>query len=40
MHAVALCRSADLVEGGLAVPFDVVYGGQSISMATWAQRLR
>ncbi len=26
---VALCNSADLVEGGLAVPFDVVYGGQS-----------
>ncbi|MGZ5272463.1 MAG: hypothetical protein ACXWC6_17765, partial [Ramlibacter sp.] len=26
---VALCRSADLVEGGRAVPFDVVYGGQT-----------
>lgn len=29
-HAViALCRSADLVNGGLAVPFDVVFGGQT-----------
>jgi len=27
--AVPLCRSADLVDGGEAVPFDVVYGGQS-----------
>jgi len=26
---VALCRSADLAEGGRAVSFDVVYGGQS-----------
>lgn len=26
---IALCSSADLVEGGLAVPFDVVYGGQT-----------
>ena len=26
---VALCNSADLQEGGLAVPFDVVYGGQT-----------
>lgn len=24
-----LCRSADLLDGGLAVPFDVVYAGQS-----------
>lgn len=24
-----LCQSADLVEGGLAVPFDVVYAGQT-----------
>ena len=24
-----LCRSEDLVEGGLAVPFDVVYAGQT-----------
>ena len=24
-----LCRSDDLVEGGLAVPFDVVYAGQT-----------
>ena len=28
-HWVALCRSSDLVEGGLAVPFDVVHGGQT-----------
>lgn len=26
---LALCQSADLVEGGLAVPFDVVYVGQT-----------
>jgi len=26
---VALCNSGDLVDGGLAVPFDVVYGGQT-----------
>lgn len=26
---IALCRSADLVDGGLAVPFDLVYGGQT-----------
>ena len=26
---VPLCRSAELVDGGLAVPFDVVYGGQT-----------
>jgi nitrite reductase/ring-hydroxylating ferredoxin subunit len=26
---IALCRSADLQEGGRAVPFDVVYGGQT-----------
>jgi nitrite reductase/ring-hydroxylating ferredoxin subunit len=24
-----LCNSADLEEGGLAVPFDVVYAGQT-----------
>ena len=24
-----LCQSADLVEGGLAVPFDVIYAGQT-----------
>ena len=24
-----LCQSADLVDGGLAVPFDVVYAGQT-----------
>ncbi len=27
--AIALCNSADLQEGALAVPFDVVYGGQT-----------
>ena len=26
---IALCASADLQEGGLAVPFDVQYGGQT-----------
>ena len=26
---VALCNSADLVDSGEAVPFDVVYGGQT-----------
>jgi nitrite reductase/ring-hydroxylating ferredoxin subunit len=26
---VPLCNSRDLVDGGLAVPFDVVYGGQT-----------
>lgn len=26
---IALCRSADLVDGGRAVPFDVVYAGQT-----------
>ena len=26
---IALCNSRDLVEGGLAVPFDVVYCGQT-----------
>lgn len=28
-QAIPLCRGADLVEGGLAVPFDVVYAGQT-----------
>jgi nitrite reductase/ring-hydroxylating ferredoxin subunit len=28
-EAIALCNSADLENGGLAVPFDVVYGGQT-----------
>ena len=27
--ALALCASADLANGGSAVPFDVVYGGQT-----------
>ncbi len=27
---IALCNSADLVDGGLAVAFDVVYGGQTL----------
>ena len=26
---LALCNSRDLLEGGLAVPFDVVYAGQT-----------
>jgi len=26
---IALCASADLVDGGLAVPFDVMYAGQT-----------
>ncbi len=26
---ITLCNSADLLEGGLAVPFDVRYGGQT-----------
>lgn len=26
---VPLCNSADLVDGGLAVPFDVIYAGQT-----------
>lgn len=29
-QAIPLCNSADLAEGGLAVPFDVVYGGQTV----------
>ena len=29
-QAIPLCYSADLQEGGLAVPFDVVYGGQTL----------
>jgi nitrite reductase/ring-hydroxylating ferredoxin subunit len=28
-EAIALCNSADLAESGLAVPFDVVYGGHT-----------
>jgi nitrite reductase/ring-hydroxylating ferredoxin subunit len=28
-RAVALCNSGDLIDGGIAVPFDVVYGGQT-----------
>lgn len=26
---IPLCNAADLTDGGLAVPFDVVYGGQT-----------
>jgi hypothetical protein len=26
---IALCQSTDLVDSGVAVPFDVVYGGQT-----------
>ena len=29
MDQVALCNSQDLVDGGVAVPFDVVFGGQT-----------
>ena len=28
-QAVPLCNSRELVDGGLAVPFDVMYGGQT-----------
>lgn len=28
-ETIALCSSTDLQEAGLAVPFDVVYGGQT-----------
>ncbi|MBN9408585.1 MAG: Rieske 2Fe-2S domain-containing protein [Burkholderiales bacterium] len=28
-QAIALCNSSDLLDGGLAVPFDVIYGGQT-----------
>ena len=30
-ESVALCNSRELVNGGLAVPFDVVYAGQTCS---------
>ena len=33
---IALCRSEDLVDGGLAVPFDVVYQ----SLSCWAFAVR
>ena len=33
---IPLCRSADLQDGGLAVPFDVIYQGQSC----WAFAIR
>ena len=29
MEQVPLCNSQDLVDGGVAVPFDVVFGGQT-----------
>jgi nitrite reductase/ring-hydroxylating ferredoxin subunit len=28
-HAQPLCNAAELVDGGLAIPFDVVYAGQT-----------
>ncbi|MES2786973.1 MAG: Rieske 2Fe-2S domain-containing protein [Pseudomonadota bacterium] len=28
-HPIPLCNSCDLTDGGVAVPFDVVYGGQT-----------
>lgn len=33
---IALCKSSDLVDGGLAVPFDVVYQG----LSCWAFAIR
>ena len=33
---IALCKSSDLVDSGLAVPFDVVYQG----MSCWAFAIR
>jgi nitrite reductase/ring-hydroxylating ferredoxin subunit len=27
-EVIPLCNSAELLDGGLAVPFDVIYGGQ------------
>lgn len=30
-ETVALCQSRDLLDSGLAVPFDVCYGGQTCS---------
>ena len=33
---IALCNSGDLVDGGLAVPFDVVYQG----LSCWAFAIR
>ena len=33
---IPLCHSSDLQEGGLAVPFDVLYQGQSC----WAFAIR
>ena len=29
LRPIALCSSADLLDSGVAVPFDVVYGGQT-----------
>src|SRR6476620_9207830 len=39
---VALCQGTDLVDGGLAVPFDVVYGGQTCRAfaVRWQGRVR
>lgn len=36
LNAVALCNSSDLVDGGLAVPFDVIFQGQTC----WAFAIR
>lgn len=36
LDVITLCNSKDLVDGGLAVPFDVVYQGQSC----WAFAIR
>ena len=29
IDSIPLCNSAELLDGGLAVPFDVIYGGQT-----------
>lgn len=36
LAAIALCQSTDLVDGGVAVPFDVIYQGQ----VCWAFAVR
>ena len=28
-ESIPLCNASDLVEGGRAVPFDVIYGGET-----------
>ena len=36
----ALCRSTDLENGGLAVPFDIVYQGQTCPPLPFVFRMR